>query len=98
MLARAGLHHDLAKPAAQLEAPVRSRAVIDQPKGIIVAQNHSTAEEAFQLFVRTSRNRNLKLRYLAEQLVQSVASCATRSAGTVSHKPRKIASNSRGVP
>src|SRR3954454_12424733 len=73
VLASAGLHQNLAELAAQLEAAVRSRAVIDQAKGIIMAQNRCTAEEAFQLLVRTSQNRNLKLRYLAEQLVASVA-------------------------
>jgi transcriptional regulator with GAF, ATPase, and Fis domain len=74
VLASAGLRHDLADLAVQLEVAVRSRAVIDQAKGIIMAQNRCTAEEAFQLLVRTSQNRNFKLRYLAEQLVQSVAS------------------------
>jgi GAF domain-containing protein len=93
VLASAGLHQNLAELAAQLEAAVRSRAVIDQAKGIIMAQNHCTAEEAFQLLVRSSQNRNLKLRYLAEQLVQSVAGRATGSGGTVSHEPTKIASN-----
>ena len=93
VLASAGLRQDLAGLAVQLEVAVRSRAVIDQAKGIITAQNRCTAEEAFQLLVRTSQNRNLKLRYLAEQLVQSVAGGATGPAGAVSHKPTRIASH-----
>jgi len=73
VLAAAGLHQNLADLAAQLEVAVRSRAVIDQAKGIIMAQNRCSGEEAFLMLVRTSQNRNLKLRYLAEQLVASVA-------------------------
>jgi len=73
VLASAGLHQSLADLAAQLKVAVRSRAVIDQAKGIIMAQNHCSSEEAFLMLARTSQNRNLKLRYLAEQLVASVA-------------------------
>jgi AmiR/NasT family two-component response regulator len=72
VLASAGLHQNLADLAAQLEVAVRSRAVIDQAKGIIMAQNRCSSEEAFRMLVRTSQNRNLKLRHLAEQLVASV--------------------------
>ena len=73
MLASAGLHQSLADLAAQLEVAVRSRAVIDQAKGIIMAQNRCSSEEAFLMLTRTYQNRNLKLRYLAEQLVASIA-------------------------
>ena len=59
--------------AEQLEAAVQSRAVIDQAKGIIMAQDQCTGDAAFQLLVRASQNRNVKLRLLAEQLVSGVA-------------------------
>ena len=72
VLASAGLVRDLADLAAHLEAAVLSRAVIDQAKGIIMAQNRCTGERAFELLMRTSHNRNLKLRTLAEQIVASV--------------------------
>ena len=58
--------------AEQLEAAVQSRAVIDQAKGIIRAQDQCTGDAAFQLLVRASQNRNVKLRLLAEQLVSGV--------------------------
>ena len=72
VLASAGLHQNLAHMAEQLEAAVQSRAVIDQAKGIIMAQNQCTGDAAFQLLVRASQNRNVKLRLLAEQLVSGV--------------------------
>jgi transcriptional regulator with GAF, ATPase, and Fis domain len=82
VLTSAGLHQNLADLAAQLEAAVRSRAVIDQAKGMIMTKNRCTAEEAFQVLVRTSQNRNLKLRYVAEELVQSVAQPVPGANGT----------------
>jgi GAF domain-containing protein len=71
VLANAGLHRDLTDLSAQLAAAVRSRAVIDQAKGIIMAQTRCTGDEAFQVLVRTSQNRNLKLKLLAEQVIDS---------------------------
>jgi GAF domain-containing protein len=73
VLASAGLVRNLAELAAQLEAAVRSRAVIDQAKGVVMAQNRCTSDEAFQILVRTSQSRNVKLRVLAEQILVSVA-------------------------
>jgi len=88
LLASAGLHQNLADLAAQLEAAVRSRAVIDQAKGIIMAQNRCTGEEAFRVLVRTSQNGNLKLRHLAEQLVQSVARPVPNTNGSRASRSR----------
>jgi AmiR/NasT family two-component response regulator len=71
VLASAGLQRDLTDLSAQLAAAVRSRAVIDQAKGIIMAQTRCSGDEAFQVLVRTSQNRNLKLKLLAEQVIDS---------------------------
>jgi GAF domain-containing protein len=71
VLASAGLHRDLADLAEQLELAVQSRAVVDQAKGIIMGQNRCSSEEAFQVLVRASQARNIKLRVLAERVVAS---------------------------
>jgi GAF domain-containing protein len=73
VLASAGLHQDLSELDEQLKAAVQSRAVIDQAKGIIMAQNRCSADDAFRLLVRASQTRNLKLRTLAEQLAAGVS-------------------------
>jgi GAF domain-containing protein len=73
VVASAGLHRDLANLTGQLKTAVRSRAVIDQAKGIIMARDRCTDQEAFEVLVRTSQKRNVKLRLLAEQLVSGVA-------------------------
>jgi len=73
VLVKAGLHQDLEDLAGHLETAVRSRAVIDQAKGIIMAQNRCSADAAFQILVRASQTRGLKLALLAAQLVDGVA-------------------------
>jgi GAF domain-containing protein len=58
--------------AAQLEQALRSRAVIDQAIGIVMAESRCDAEQAFATLGRASNNRNLKLRDLAAEIVTRV--------------------------
>lgn len=58
--------------AAQLEQALRSRAVIDHAIGIIMAESHCDANQAFASLSRASNNRNLKLRELATEIVTRV--------------------------
>jgi GAF domain-containing protein len=73
VLVKAGLHENLRDMAGHLEAAVRSRAVIDQAKGVIMAQNRCSADAAFQILVRASQSRGQKLALLAAELVDGVA-------------------------
>jgi GAF domain-containing protein len=56
----------------QLEHALDSRSVIDQALGIMMAQQHCTAEEAFTLLRLHSQNNNRKLRDVATELVERV--------------------------
>jgi len=47
--------------------------VIEQAKGIIMAQNGCRPEEAFDLLRRASQRSNIKVRELAAQIVGHVA-------------------------
>src|ERR1035438_1498901 len=58
--------------AAQLEYGLRSRAVIDQAVGIVMAESRCGADQAFATLTRASNNRNLKLRDLATEIVTRV--------------------------
>lgn len=58
--------------AAQLEQALRSRAVIDQAIGIIMAESRCDADQAFATLGRASNNRNMKLRDLAAEIVTRV--------------------------
>ena len=59
--------------AEQLQRAMESRAVIEQAKGILMAQRHCSADEAFEVLVRLSQETHRKLRELAEVLVAQVA-------------------------
>jgi AmiR/NasT family two-component response regulator len=48
---------------------LESQAPIEQAKGIIIAQTHCTADQAFEILRRASQRSNTKLRLLALDLV-----------------------------
>ena len=57
----------------QLNQALRSRAVIDQAMGIIMAESKIDAERAFAVLSRASNNRRMKLRELAAEIVTRVS-------------------------
>ncbi|RJK94195.1 GAF and ANTAR domain-containing protein [Vallicoccus soli] len=71
-VANAVAYTDIAKLASDMQAAMASRAVIEQAKGVIMAQNRCGAEEAFGILRRASQGRNVKLRDLAQQVVEGV--------------------------
>jgi AmiR/NasT family two-component response regulator len=46
------------------------RAVIEQAKGMLMAERRISGEEAFTTLVAMSQNRNVKVREVAQQLVK----------------------------
>ena len=56
--------------AAGLRTAMATPAVIEQAKGILMARDHCTADEAFDLLKRLSSHRNLKLRDIAQAIVE----------------------------
>ncbi len=57
----------------QLRTALTSRSVIDQAMGIIMGQRRCTAEEAFAVLRAASQRRNIRLRDVARELVDSAA-------------------------
>ena len=57
--------------AANLEAALQSRAVIDQAKGILMERHKLTADQAFQYLAHASQAANVKLRTIADHLVRT---------------------------
>jgi AmiR/NasT family two-component response regulator len=53
-----------------LRATLETRPVIDLAKGILVAQQHCTPDEAFGLLTEASQKSNRKLRDVARAIVQ----------------------------
>ncbi|WP_443054379.1 GAF and ANTAR domain-containing protein [Streptomyces sp. IBSBF 2435] len=58
--------------AADIQAALQSRTVIDQAIGIIMGQQRCTAEKAFEVLRTASQHRNVKLRDLCAELVTSI--------------------------
>lgn len=58
--------------AGQLEQAMASRAVIEQAKGAIMAMRGVEEHAAFEILRKTSQDRNVKVRVLAEQVISGV--------------------------
>ncbi|MFL6136215.1 MAG: ANTAR domain-containing protein [Frankiaceae bacterium] len=57
--------------AEQMRHAMQSRAVIEQAKGILMAQRQCSADEAFDILVRLSQQSHRKLREVAQALVDA---------------------------
>ncbi|MFI7210846.1 GAF and ANTAR domain-containing protein [Micromonospora maritima] len=72
-LANAHLYDSAATLARQMQEAMRSRAVIEQAKGIIMGERRCSADEAFALLSKLSQDSNRKVREVAEALVANAA-------------------------
>jgi GAF domain-containing protein len=73
-VANAVLHADAVRLGEDMRAAMATRAVIEQAKGIVMAQNRCDADAAFAVLTRASQGRNIKLRDLARDIVAGVSS------------------------
>jgi GAF domain-containing protein len=71
-LGNAEQHRQAATRAANLEVALRTRAPIEQAKGILMARHHCTSEEAFAMLTRLSQSKHVKIRDIAQNLVDEV--------------------------
>ena len=72
-IANAHLYAITATLADNMRRAMETRAVIEQAKGIIIAQQHCTPEYAFELLTRLSQTAHRKLRDCAADLVITTA-------------------------
>ena len=70
-IANAHLYQTTATLAEDMRRAMETRAVIEQAKGILIAQQHCTSEQAFELLTRLSQTTHRKLRDCATDLVAS---------------------------
>jgi hypothetical protein len=80
---------------ARLLARLESMPMIEQAKGIIMAQSHCGNAEAFDLLRRASQRRNVTVRDLAAQIVAKTAqvppsACSRSHAVARSHQTLKL--------
>ncbi|MFG1610619.1 GAF and ANTAR domain-containing protein [Actinoplanes sp. NPDC049265] len=75
-LANAHQFYSAVALARHLQAAMDSRAVIEQAKGIVMAQRRCAADEAFAFLTKVSQDNNRKLRDVAAALVAGVSRTA----------------------
>jgi GAF domain-containing protein len=71
-VANADSHWQLGEQARNMRLAMQSRAVIEQAKGVLMAQRHVDAEQAFEILREASQRYNRKLRDIALGIVESV--------------------------
>ena len=69
-VANADAHARLADEAHNMRIAMESRAVIEQAKGVLMAQQHVDAEQAFEILRQASQRYNRKLRDIAVGIVE----------------------------
>ena len=69
-MANAYLYNAQTTLAQHMDIAMRSRAVIEQAKGIIMGDRRCSADEAFTILTKLSQNTNRKLRDVAVALVE----------------------------
>lgn len=79
-LANARVYWRTQRLASQLEEALSTRGVIEQAKGIIIARQGCSADQAFQLLVGMSQRSHVKLHDLAADLVEAVRNQAAVTA------------------
>jgi GAF domain-containing protein len=70
-VANANAHADLVEEAANLRLAMESRALIEQAKGVLIAQRHIDADQAFEVLRGASQRYNRKVRDIAAGVVDS---------------------------
>jgi hypothetical protein len=66
---------------ARLQARLETMPVIEQAKGILMAQHRCGPDEAFDLLRRASQSANVRISVLAAQVVEQVASPEPQATG-----------------
>ena len=68
-VANADAHWQLGEQARNMRLAMDSRAVIEQAKGVLMAQRHVDSDQAFEILREASQRYNRKLREIAEGIV-----------------------------
>jgi GAF domain-containing protein len=69
-VANADAHWRLGEQARNMRLAMDSRAVIEQAKGVLMAQRHVDADQAFEMLRAASQRYNRKLRDIAQGIVE----------------------------
>jgi GAF domain-containing protein len=79
VLANAQVYWDAQQLSTRLGEAMKSRATIEQAKGVLMGSQRCSPEEAFALLTRASQRENVKLREIARRIVDNAT--GRRAAG-----------------
>ena len=82
--------------AAQLQAALHSRVMIEQAKGVLAERHQVTPDEAFLILRRYARNHNRPLTALAGDVIHGTADISPGSQATARPAPHDEPENSPG--
>jgi GAF domain-containing protein len=74
VLNNAHLYFSAASRAEQMSEAMKSRAVIEQAKGVLMGARHCNADEAFNILIKLSQETHLKLHAVAQTVVDAAIS------------------------
>jgi GAF domain-containing protein len=86
-VANAHLYETTAALAEQMRQAMATRAVIEQAKGIVMRDRGCSADAAFDALVRLSQETHIKLRDVAQRLVDDVAGGGLTDTGGIDWLP-----------
>lgn len=87
-LTNASLYMASASLAEQLTQAMATRAVIEQAKGILVAQRRISPDDAFDILAAASQSANRKLRDIAQAMVEGAAGLPSAPVGSLQQPAR----------
>ena len=87
-VANADAHWQLGEQARNMRLAMDSRAVIEQAKGVLMAQRQVNAEQAFEILREASQRYNRKLRDIALGIVESTQGTAVSPGRVQRGQPR----------
>jgi GAF domain-containing protein len=73
VLANAQVYWDARQMSTRLGEAMKSRATIEQAKGVLMGSQRCGPDEAFELLTRASQRENVKLREIARRIVEGAA-------------------------
>ncbi|MGY1708967.1 ANTAR domain-containing protein [Geodermatophilus sp. SYSU D00758] len=83
----ADAHHRVGEEARNMRLAMQSRAVIEQAKGVLMAQRRIGSDQAFDILRAASQRSNRKLRDVAAGVVASTTAPPTTPPPSTAHPP-----------
>ena len=87
VLANSQAYSDARQLGEDMAQAMKSRAAIEQAKGILMGAQRCSPDEAFQVLVRASQRENRKLRDIAEEVVARPAGAPKATSPTETGRP-----------